>query len=382
MERKIVNGRKHWKEEVEELGFFFHTENNIKYWEEGICYVFNDAEVELIKKFSHDINELVHIAVDEVIRNNWFYKLDIPERFVDFIIDSWKLNIPSIYTRFDFSLCNSKPKLYEVEGDVPISLFESSIVQANWLDFNAPNTNQFNYVNNALIDNWKNLMINGLKKVHFTSFKNLEDFSNVRYLMDTATTAGLDTHFLWINEIGWDFSKQEFVDNYGNRIDTIFKLYPWRWLFKEPFADFFILSNNKWIEPAWKLICSNKGFLAVLWEIFPNHPYLLPAYFPDDRNKIKGKIVKKHLHSSYGTDTTIYENNKLDSIVEHRSGKLENEKFVFQEFYSLPKFSDKYALISSWLINNKCVGIGIRESDTLITDITARFVPHYIKNSP
>ena len=33
-----------------------------------------------------------------------------------------------------------------------------------------------------------------------------------------------------------------------------------------------------WIEPAWKLLLSNKALLAVLWEMYPGHDYLLPAY--------------------------------------------------------------------------------------------------------
>ena len=32
-----------------------------------------------------------------------------------------------------------------------------------------------------------------------------------------------------------------------------------------------------WIEPAWKMLWSNKGLLAILWELFPGHSNLLPA---------------------------------------------------------------------------------------------------------
>jgi hypothetical protein len=39
---------------------------------------------------------------------------------------------------------------------------------------------------------------------------------------------------------------------------------------------------TRWIEPPWKAILSNKGILPLLWEMFPEHPNLLPAYFEDD----------------------------------------------------------------------------------------------------
>ena len=38
-------------------------------------------------------------------------------------------------------------------------------------------------------------------------------------------------------------------------------------------------SSTTFIEPAWKLLLSNKVLLAKLWQKHPNHPLLLPAYF-------------------------------------------------------------------------------------------------------
>jgi len=37
--------------------------------------------------------------------------------------------------------------------------------------------------------------------------------------------------------------------------------------------------NLNSIEPFWKLIIGNKALLPLLWEMFPNHPNLLPAYY-------------------------------------------------------------------------------------------------------
>jgi len=38
------------------------------------------------------------------------------------------------------------------------------------------------------------------------------------------------------------------------------------------------------IEPLWKLIVASKGLLPLLWEMFPNHKNLLPAYFDDPKS--------------------------------------------------------------------------------------------------
>ena len=38
-------------------------------------------------------------------------------------------------------------------------------------------------------------------------------------------------------------------------------------------------AETLWLEPVWKMMWSNKAVLAVLWDLFPGHPNLLPASF-------------------------------------------------------------------------------------------------------
>ena len=54
------------------------------------------------------------------------------------------------------------------------------------------------------------------------------------YLRDTAIQAGLDTQFLFIDEIGWN--GRAFTDLEEQQIEALFKLYPWEWLMREEFA--------------------------------------------------------------------------------------------------------------------------------------------------
>jgi hypothetical protein len=70
-----------------------------------------------------------------------------------------------------------------------------------------------------------------------------------------------------------------FFDLENNPIQALFKLYPWEWMMREKFGPHAAASSTTFIEPMWKVLLSNKAILAVLWEIFPGHPNLLPAYF-------------------------------------------------------------------------------------------------------
>ena len=52
---------------------------------------------------------------------------------------------------------------------------------------------------------------------------------------------------------------------------------------------------------------SNKGILPLLWEMFPNHPNLLPAFFEDDARaaELGSSYVRKPLLSREGANVTL-----------------------------------------------------------------------------
>lgn len=72
----------------------------------------------------------------------------------------------------------------------------------------------------------------------------------------------------------------------GRKFDALMKMYPMEWIAEESGhnADaLFDWEQATVIEPAWKLLVGNKALLPMLWEMFPNHPNLLPAYFIDPK---------------------------------------------------------------------------------------------------
>jgi glutathionylspermidine synthase len=127
------------------------------------------------------------------------------------------------------------------------------------------------------------------------------------------------------------------------------------------------------IEPAWKMILSNKAILPLLWELFPGHPHLLPAYFSSDPLT---SYVKKPILSREGANIDIMVGKNL---VGQTGGEYGEEGYIYQEFFPLPSFGDNYPLIGSWIIGQQPAGIGIREAGALITDNMSRFLPHLIE---
>lgn len=376
MKRLSAKPRNNWQQSVENLGFGFHS-IDLPYWDESAYYSFRLDEIEAIEKATATLYEMCLNAVDYVIEHKKYDLFQIPDWIIPLIEDSWNNDAPAIYGRMDLCFKDGEIKLLEFNADTPTSLYEAGIVQWFWLQDYNKNKDQFNSIHEKLIDYWwylQRYLHQGT--LHFTCVKDsLEDLTNTEYLRDCAIQAGIETKLVFIDDIGVNEALQSFVDLEDEPIKNLFKLYPWEWLLEEQFGEIIVQEKQKmnWIEPAWKMLLSNKAILPILWQLYPNHPHLLKAEFSSNGMK---SFVKKPLYSREGANITIVQNNQL---VTSSGGDYGKEGFIFQEVFNLPDFGENYPVIGSWIIGQETAGIGIRESKTLITDNMSRFVPHLIE---
>ena len=379
MEIKKLQKDANWKERLENIGFGYHTDENSKaYWVEDYYFSITEKEADNIFEATNQLWEMCINAVEVIIKNNRLDEFKIPKFIQPYLIETWKNDAPSIYGRFDFAFDKNKQlKLLEFNADTPTSLFECGVVQWLWMEnYFGDTKDQFNSVHDKLIETWKILKpyLKG-DTLHFSCVKDsLEDLTNVEYLRDCAIQAGINTKLIFVDEIGWN--NVNFVDLEEDSITDIFKLYPWEWMANELFA--YNIKNDEikanWIEPAWKMILSNKAILAILWELYPNHPLLLETYF--DYPKEMTNYVKKPLLSREGANIEIYENRKL---IDQSLGEYGEEGFIFQELAQLHHEKTRYSIIGSWIIGQESCGITFRESDKIITTDKSRFIPHIIE---
>jgi len=372
MKRLTIESRENWQQKVKNLGFGFHAD----YWNEKACYEFTMEEINSIEHATTELQHMCRQAVEYVIKNKLYYKFHIPEYLVKHIEDSWYNNAPSLYGRFDLAFNNGEIKMLEYNADTPTSLFEGSIVQWFWLQEIDEKLDQYNRLHEKLIEQLQHIKP-ALKGdcLYFSCVEeNLEDYTTVHYLMDCAMQAGITCKFIFVEDIGWDEDNKVFLDEDDNTIEAIFKLYPWEWMAHEDYGEFIIESNAIWVEPSWKMILSNKAILPILWELFPGNKYLLPAYFekPDDM----ASFAKKPILSREGANVEIVKENQT---VECTDGEYGEEGYIYQQYIELGTEEGNHFILGSWLIGGEAAGMGIRESDNLITNNTSRFVPHRIK---
>jgi len=384
MQRIACPERDDWRATAENAGFDFHTIDGELYWDERAYYAFTLEEIERqIEAPTGEIDamclELVGRAVDD---EKLLRRLKIPEAYWPLISDSWHGDQFSLYGRLDLCFDGSNPaKLLEYNADTPTSIFESAVFQWTWLEqaiersIIPKRADQFNFIHEQLIDAWKKLA--GTHHLHLAGMlESSEDSGTLAYLEDTARQAGLSTTLLDIEQIGLS-DDHRFLDLDNRPIEVAFKLYPWEWMFHDAFGAEIAKAPTRWIEPPWKAILSNKGVLPLLWEMFPGHPNLLPAYFEDDPEaaKLGTSFVRKPLFSREGANVTLV---SAGSTLMEQQGPYGAEGFIRQGLAPLPNFAGQYAVIGSWLVDHTPCGLSVREDENPITGNTSRFLPHAI----
>lgn len=373
MRRTRLDPRTDWQKRVEEYGLHYHTLRGEPYWDESACYHFTPFEIDTIERATYAIFDMCVKLVQHVIDNRLFSLFLIPPEFEDLVIRSWEAEHPSIYGRFDLAFDGvNPPKMLEFNADTPTALVEAAVAQWFWLKDVDERGDQFNSIHERLIEGWQEIHAADDTPIHFAAISGeVEDYITVEYLRDTAIQAGFKTDYLDVEAIGWNREMRIFVDRSGRPINRMFKLYPWEWLIRDEFGKNILAAKTRWMEPAWKMILSSKSILPLLYQLNPDSPYLLPAWFDEPES---GDYVRKPIHAREGANIRVVRNGRTE--LETEGPYQVTRDVVYQQLFPLPSFDGRFPVIGSWVINGWSCGIGIREDSQIVTTNLSRFVPH------
>ncbi|BDM72693.1 putative glutathionylspermidine synthase [Streptomyces nigrescens] len=396
MERHTIEPRPGWQQTVEAQGLIYpltrYPDDSLRpYWDESAYYSFTLPEVEALEEVVEELHGMCLAAAEHIVAHDRFADLGITDpRLAALVAESWRrrAELPSLYGRFDLHYDGTGPaKMLEYNADTPTSLVEAASPQWFWMEERFPGADQWNSLHERLVAAWKRqapLLPPGAP-VHFAHSAGDElgeDLMTVAYLEETAQQAGLATVSIPVEEIGWDRLSGRFVDQRLRFVRACFKLYPWEWLATDDFGPHVLdtldngggTGSTLWIEPAWKMLLSNKALLAILWELYPGHPNLLPAYLDGPRELAHTRgYAAKPLLGREGAGVTL-----------HRPGdepapRGPDDPCCYQELAPLPDFDGNRVVLGAWVVEDEAAGLGIRESAGPVTDEYARFLPHVIR---
>ena len=374
------------------------------YIENSCIAVLSEDQIAFLKKASTEIYAMCMEAVKNVINNKRYDEFGIGNLQARYIETSWadhKNASSDLCNRFDFCWDGDETlKFYEINADVPGTIYEASVIQAEVLKDlmqrgQVPaHAKQFNGIENSLLGRFKTLDDQFQSRAdvfHFSAMlEDAESLTSTLYLEALAQKAGWKTKFVDLNLIGANTDPASsyyatFFDHDDQEIQLIYKLMAWEHIFESDFSTIIPDSKTHFIEPAWKAILSNKMLSVVLWEMFPDSPYLLPTY--TSAEKFSDSYVEKPI---FGRGSEAVKIHLGDQIIRKKPDTLNpaNNIFddypkVYQDYHPLPEVSSLkgyHYLTSTWVTpDGQACGLEFRMDRSLITEgHNVKFLSHYV----
>lgn len=127
------------------------------------------------------------------------------------------------------------------------------------------------------------------------------------------------------------------------------------------------------LEPWWTSIPANKAILPVLWQLYPNHPYLLESTWePTEKMKVEGYVTKP-IAGRVGENVTIHSATD-DSHDVKTGGRFAKYRNVYQEIALLPKLCDQYVQVNTWAVKGKFGATVLRVDTSPIINVASEAV--------
>ncbi len=324
--------------------------------------------------------------------------------FLDYAKSTWDNDHPAIYGRFDLSvgLDGTINGVYEFNGDTPVMLFESVILQNNLVTQLGKEEQQSNEYYQKLKDNINKVLPKGNVCIVF-DYNYIEDICTCETLKQILEDCGRDVFITNYKGLDYDLvNKTKPFSVNDIEVDNIFMLLPWEeMLYQDNFSMFRNYKqwshNVKFLEPAWRWFMSNKGFMAYMTWLSENveqFSYIkelegfLPAYMDTVPHCEKGvKSVGKPITGRLSNNIIFLD--KHAKVQYHSDGSYEDDTYVYQEFCPPSRVDGRNNfIVGTWLspfynkdetLMSESSTICIREFDKPILDIkNERFVPHII----
>ncbi|MDF1877921.1 glutathionylspermidine synthase family protein [Sulfurimonas sp. SAG-AH-194-L11] len=345
------------------MGYTWHRDSDGEYILKDKFLLLSEAEAEAYLNAANEIYAMYEAGAAYVIEKNLFDALDIPKSLVETIKRSFKTERGKhLYGRFDLSggIDSKEIKLIEFNADTPTLLLESAVMQQMMLLLNKElKLGQFNNIFESIAKQFVKIskQKKGLySKFLFSSVRGIEEERvTVKLLEDMAKSQGLLTAFAYLEECDMEVE-----------YDFWFKLYPW-----EDMPNFQANEKTTMLNPAYTLLYQSKGMLAILYELFPESPYLLKTAF----TPIKEKYVKKRMFGREGANIEIVEDEK---VLKETKGIYSEYKAVYQEYVDFVRDKEGQYYQAGVFYSGGACGVGFRRGAEILDDMS-EFVAHGIK---
>ncbi|HSG89258.1 MAG TPA: bifunctional glutathionylspermidine amidase/synthase [Pseudomonadales bacterium] len=338
--------------------------------------VMSESAVEKLEYASNELHAMFMHATDYVLQDDALLaKFNLPPAIWPRIHQSWDNRRNEMITgRFDFSMSARGLKVYEYNCDSASCHMETGRVQGRWAEHMDCDDGEDAGATlfDDLVAAWKERPIDGI--VHVMLDEELEENYHALYMTGAMQRAGLRCKVLrGVEGLAWTMDG-EIVDPDGDRIRWVWKTWAWETALDQireeceddaerlatydagaprtdapRLVDVLLRPGVMVFEPLWTLIPSNKAILPILWQLFPNHPFLLESAFEiTDALRERG-YVSKPIAGRCGHNITMTGRN--DERVAETGGRFERQDMVHQELFPLPVIDGDHVQVCTFTVS-------------------------------
>ncbi len=354
--------------------------------------VISETAARELKRATNELHALFLHATDYVLQHpELLERFNLPKALWSRIKASWDNRRNEMITgRFDFCMTATGIKVYEYNADSGSCHMECGKVQDKWARHFGIDDGRSagDKLHTELVEAWKASEAKGM--LHILQDHDLEETYHALFMQEAIEAAGIPCRIIrGFDELSWNAAGQ-IVDAEGTEVRWVWKTWAWETALdqirEECEQDDARLSNYAFdqvrsgsprlvdvllrkevmvYEPLWTLIPSNKAIMAVLWMLFPDHPYLLDTRFDLSDELRRDGFVEKPIAGRCGHNISIVEKGE---VLQATSGKFEHQDLVYQALCKLPKVGDLNVQVSTFSVAGSYAGACMRtDTSPLIT---------------
>ena len=328
-------------------------------------------------------------ATDKVLKDDSLLALfDIPKILWPRLRLSWQWRRHHMITgRMDFCMDERGIKVYEYNADSASCHTEGGLILEEWVKngYRGNGHNPAEGLLEELTGAWKHSHARPF--VHIMQDNDVEEDYHALFIQRSLMQAGFETKILHgLEALSWDAAGQ-LIDDEGRHVNCVWKTWAWETAIEQirevseteyaavpirtghpegevRLIDVLLRPEVLVFEPLWTVIPGNKAILPVLWQLFPNHRYLLDTDFEvNDLLKQTGYAVKP-IAGRCGSNIDLI--SAQDELLDKSSGKFVDRKNIYQQLWCLPKVDGKYIQVCTFTVGGNYGGTCLRGDDSLV----------------
>lgn len=348
-----------------------------------------------LKRATNELHALFMHGTEYVMEHKeLWHHFNIPDELWPRIRKCWNDRRNHMVTgRFDFCMTQEGIKVYEYNCDSASCHMEAGKIQGLWAkqyrceEGDDAGADLFEH----LVEAWRFVPVDGL--VHLLLDNDGEEMYHTCFMREAMQQAGLQTRVLQeFSQARWK-NGSEVIDREGNSIEKIWKTWAWETALDQVreeirlaekksgmgrgdvprLMDILLRPRTTVFEPLWTLVPSNKAILPILWQMFPECPYLLESYFEQTSSLCQKGFVAKPIAGRCGHNISIV--NRASEVVTETSGKFDTQNFIYQALAPLPVVDDLRVQICTFTAWGSYAGACTRVDPSLIITTDSELMP-------